>query len=304
MDPFLDLIRLLQPRCTLWSRTNGTGRWGLGFHKRDDLLFCWIQQGNCLLIRPETEPLPLRRNDFILIRTVTPFSLTTAPELEPEDSEVLAARRRKGMGNKLGSGGENPVTLRGGRFVFDSANEDLLTGFIPPLVHIGAAESVSWRVRSLLNLNEAEFSNPGLGSSFIIVRLMEMILVEILRGQTLHVASEQGSLLAGLADPLTSKAMTAMHGDVANSWTVGSLARHCGVSRSTFATRFKGVMGMGPIEYLQRWRMALAKDELRRGKRGVGEIALTVGFQSSSAFTTAFTRVVGCAPTQFAQKTF
>jgi Cupin len=147
MDPFLDLVRLLQPKCTLWGKTQATGRWGLGFHKRDDLLFCWIQEGYCLLTRPEAEPVHLRRDDFILIRTIAPFTLTTDPKLEPEDSEVLARSGPQGTGNKLGSGRENPVVLRGGRFVFDSANEDLLTGLIPPFVHIEATQSVSWRVR-------------------------------------------------------------------------------------------------------------------------------------------------------------
>jgi AraC-like DNA-binding protein len=241
----------------------------------------------------------LRRDDFILIRTIMPFTLTTDPKLEPEDSEVLAGSGTQGMGNKLGSGRENPVVLRGGRFVFDSANEDLLTGLIPPFVHIKATQSVSWRVRALLNLNEAESSSPGLGSSFLIARLMEMTLFEILRGQALQSAPEQGSLLVGLADSVTAKAITAMHADVAQPWTVESLAHYCGVSRSSFATHFQNVMGMGPIKYLQQWRMALAKDQLRSGTRSVGEIALAIGFQSSSAFTTAFTRIVGCPPTQF-----
>jgi AraC-like DNA-binding protein len=70
-----------------------------------------------------------------------------------------------------------------------------------------------------------------------------------------------------------------------------------------FATRFKNVLGVGPIEYLMHWRMAVAKDELRRGKRSIGEIAPAVGFQSSSAFSTSFTRTVGCSPKRFAGKT-
>jgi AraC-like DNA-binding protein len=79
--------------------------------------------------------------------------------------------------------------------------------------------------------------------------------------------------------------------------TIGAtLAKLCGVSRSTFAHRFCVTVGMGPIEYLQRWRMALAKDDLIRGKRSVGEIALAIGFQSSSAFS----RAMGCSPKQFA----
>jgi AraC-like DNA-binding protein len=126
-----------------------------------------------------------------------------------------------------------------------------------------------------------------------------MIHFEILRGQTLQSAPEHRSMLAGLADSVTAKAITAMHADVAHSWTVESLAHYCGVSRSSFAAHFQSVVGMGPIKYLQRWRMALAKDQLRSGTRSVGEIALAIGFQSSSAFTTAFTRIVGCPPTQF-----
>jgi hypothetical protein len=61
---------------------------------------------------------------------------------------------------------------------------------------------------------------------------------------------------------------------VAHGWTVSSLARLCGVSRSTFAARFRAIVGTGPIEYLLHWRMALAKDELSRGTRSIGEIGL------------------------------
>ncbi|WP_373432568.1 helix-turn-helix transcriptional regulator [Geothrix sp. 21YS21S-2] len=87
-----------------------------------------------------------------------------------------------------------------------------------------------------------------------------------------------------------------MHREVARIWTVASLARHCGVSRSTLATRFQTVVGVAPIAYLTRWRIALAKDERSHGIKTVGEIALSVGFHSSSGFSTAFTRMVGCSP--------
>ncbi len=62
------------------------------------------------------------------------------------------------------------------------------------------------------------------------------------------------------------------------------------------------IVGVGPIEYLQQWRIALAKDELRRGTSSVGEIALAIRFLSGSAFSTAFTRTVGCSPRHFMGK--
>ncbi len=131
-------------------------------------------------------------------------------------------------------------------------------------------------------------------------RLMELMLVELLRSRNVGGSEKQAGLLAGQADPVTACALTAMHRDVAHGWTVAGL---CGVSRSSFASRFRARTGTGPIEYLQQWRRALARDELRRGTRSIGEITPADGFQSSSAFSTAFTRVAGCSPTRFAIQT-
>jgi len=217
----------------------------------------------------------------------------------PVDSETAVAK----TGNprlRLGEGIESPVTVRAGRFVFDTANEDLLAGMLPSLLHVGAGDTSSVRVRSLMQMNEMECARPGPGTEFIIARLMELILVEILRSEAFRVDKGQSGLLAGLADPVTATALSAMHKSVAHAWTVDELARLSRVSRSTFASRFQQTVGTGPIEYLQQWRMALAKDELRRGGRSVGEIALSVGFQASSAFSAAFTKAVGCSPKRFA----
>lgn len=302
MDPFLDLIRLLRPRATLWGGINGVGRWGVSFRKRDDLLFCWVERGECQLTRPLVAPVRLQSDDFILIRSTTPFTLTSDPTIEPEDSETVVAATMDTV-LKLGEGADSPVTLRGGRFVFDTANEELLTGLLPSLVHIASGDTSSLRVCALLKMNETESLNPGPGSEFVIARLMELILVEILRCEALRVKPEPAGLLPGLADPVTARALSAMHRDVARDWTVADLARLCGASRSAFAVRFRQIVGTGPIEYLLHWRMALAKDELRLGTRSIGEIALAIGFQPSSAFSTAFTRAVGCSPKRFAVST-
>jgi AraC-like DNA-binding protein len=248
-------------------------------------------------------PIHLRQDDFVLVRTTTPFTLTSDPSVEPEDSETTVAITQD-RGLKLGAGTDSPVTLRGGRFVFDTANENLLTGLLPSLVHVAADDTSARRVRSLLKMNEKESLQPGPGSEFVIVRLMELILLEILRSDTLRVDRENSGLLAGLANPVTACALSAMHRDVTRDWTVSILARLCGVSRSTLAVRFREIVGMAPIEYLQHWRMALAKDELRRGTRSIGEIAFAIGFQSSSAFSTAFTRAVGCSPKRFAASAY
>jgi AraC-like DNA-binding protein len=301
IDPFLDLIRLLRPQATLWGAIRASGRWAVGFRERHDLLFFRVDRGRCLLLRPKEEPLQLGPGDLLLIRTLTPFVLASDRQVEPVDSETLVATTRSTTMH-VGLGKKEPATIRGGRFVFDTANEELLVPLLPPLMHVALSKTKSARVLALLSMNEAENDSPGPGSDFVVARLMELLLVELLRNHIPIAQPAKTGMLQGLADPVTARALVAMHGSPANPWTTSKLARLCRCSRSAFNLRFTRVVGLAPMRYLQAWRMAVAKDELRRGDRGVAEIALLVGFQSGGAFTRAFTRAVGCSPTSFVER--
>lgn len=202
----------------------------------------------------------------------------------------------------MGSGSVQPVTLHAGKFLVNKANEDLLATLLPPLVHIKANDETLNRVHSLLAMSKKEAQQPGPASEFVITRLIELILVEILRTARSEKEEMSSGLVAGLANPTIAPALAAMHRNVARSWTVDELAKICAMSRSTFALKFRAIVGTAPIDYLLNWRMALAKDALSRGTKSVSETAFSVGFQSASAFTTAFTRAVGCSPTRFVQR--
>ncbi|CDZ30174.1 AraC family transcriptional regulator [Neorhizobium galegae] len=306
MDPFLDLIRLLRPRAALLGRgIDAAGDWGLSFPALGDLLFFWIEDGTCQLIRPGCDPLSLEKGDFVLLRTTLSFTLTSSQEVEPLDSVMAVAAKQEGR-LKLGSGQERPISLHMGKFLFSTANEDLLTDLLPPIVQIPSRSPKLHRLHNLLTLMESEGRDPGPGSEFIIVRLVELALVEILRMPTMNFSSQtvdptNPGLLAGLRDPVAAKAIRAMHNNAGQDWTVESLARLCGVSRSAFATRFRAVVGIGPITYLLRWRMALAKEALKSGTVRIEEIAFSIGYKSASAFSTSFTRAVGCSPSRFTE---
>jgi AraC-like DNA-binding protein len=303
MDPLLDLIHLLRPQAALFGAGfDASGEWSLAFRRRNDLLFCWVERGACLLLRSGLAPVPLQQGDFALIFTSSPFTLASDTATLPLDSETAVAAA-KNVRLKLGSGEARPITLHAGKFLVERANETLLAGLFPPLIHISSNDASLGRVRSLLTLSEMEARQPGPASEFIVTRLVELILVEILRTKPSSADEGFSGLLAGLADPVTASALTAMHRDVARDWTVNALAKLCGVSRSTFAAKFRNVVGTTPIDYLLQWRMAFAKDQLSRGTSSVNEIAFAIGFQSSSAFTTAFTRVMGCSPRQFSRQT-
>lgn len=74
------------------------------------------------------------------------------------------------------------------------------------------------------------------------------------------------------------------------------------MSRSVFSQKFKLAVGSAPLEYLTRWRMLLAGDLLANSKEPVSAVALSLGYQSESAFSTAFKRTLGCSPRQYSQR--
>jgi transcriptional regulator GlxA family with amidase domain len=130
--------------------------------------------------------------------------------------------------------------------------------------------------------------------------LLEVLLIEALRS-TAELGTSPG-LLRGLSDERLAAAIRSMHAKPERSWTVAELAREAALSRSGFHERFQAAVGMAPIEYLTTWRLALAKDLLRKREGTVSEIARQVGYRSASAFSVAFMRDVGVSPARYARE--
>jgi transcriptional regulator GlxA family with amidase domain len=133
----------------------------------------------------------------------------------------------------------------------------------------------------------------------ILARLLEVLLIEALRSTTGSATSP--GLLRGLADERLAIALRAMHEHPTQAWTIAQLAKQTALSRSVFFERFRKAVGVAPMEYLLAWRMALAKDLLRREERSVAEVAQCVGYSSASTFSVAFARHVGQPPARYAR---
>jgi transcriptional regulator GlxA family with amidase domain len=170
-----------------------------------------------------------------------------------------------------------------------------MVSLMPAMFHVRGVE----RLTRLVELVAEEARDRRAGRELVLSRLVEILLIEALRSERAEAAPS--GLLRGLSDTRLAPALRQMHAQPARAWTVSELAKTSGLSRSSFFERFHHAVGMRPMEYLLAWRMALARDLLRRRELDIATVAERVGYASSSTFSTAFSRHVGTAPRRYAR---
>ena len=296
-DPLSEVITLLQPRAVFSKRISGAGRWGVRYSAFGQPSFCAVLEGSCRLAVDGHRPLTLEAGDFVLLPATPGFTMSGFEPVRPEriDPKVTSQRRWAKSATARAAG----APTCGCSAASSSSTRPtaaLLVSLLPSLVHVRGVERLSVLVR----LVGEEASERRSGRDLVLTRLVEVLLIEALRATPGDDAPP--GLLRGLADARLAPAIRQMHGQLARSWTVAQLARTAALSRSAFFERFTRTVGLPPMEYLLAWRMAVAKDLLRRHDLGLAEVAERVGYGSASTFSTAFSRHVGQPPGRYARE--
>ena len=295
VDPLSEVISLLHPGTVFSKGISAAGRWGVRYPEFGHPSFCAVLQGACRLMVDRHEPLTLEAGDFVLMPATPGFTMTGFESVVPKEMDPTLTPAPTGEVRHGKQDGPPDVRLLGGYFVFGSPDAALLVSLLPQLVHV-RGES---RLATIVQLVSDESKEQRAGRDVVLTRLVEVLLVEALRSTPGSTASP--GLLRGLADPRLSAAIRQMHQSPERAWTVAQLAKESALSRSAFFDRFSRTVGTPPMEYLLAWRMALAKDLLRRDDCGLAEVAERVGYSSASTFSTAFSRYVGQPPARFAR---
>jgi len=298
MDPLSDVLSLMRPRNHMSAGFDAGGDWSIQFPDQRESIKCGaIVSGSCWLsVDGVADPARLEAGDSFLLPSGRPFRLSNDLALTPVGAASVFAHVPEGGIVTHQGGGD--CMLVSSRFALAGNYASMLLGVLPPIVHLRKETdqaTLRWSVERMMQ--ELRDLQPG---GFLVVQhLAHMILVQALR---LHMAEGPAGgvgWLFALGDRQMGAAITAMHGDPAHRWTLQALADRAGMSRSTFALRFKGTVGKSPMEYLARWRMLLAGDRLANSRDSISTIALSLGYESESAFSTAFKRIMGGSPRQY-----
>lgn len=297
MDPLSDVLSLLKPRGYAFRGLDVGGPWSIQFPQGDGLRCYALMSGQCWLsVDGVSEAVRLSAGDCFLLPNGQPFRIASDLAVTPVDAVAIMTSARTGRVASVGGGGD--CFGIGGYFAFAGGHADVLLRMLPPILHI-RKEADRAALRWCLERMMQELRDPQPGGALIAEHLAQMLLVQALR---LHMAEgPEGGVgwLFALADPQVSAAMQAMHADPAHRWTLQALAEVTGMSRSSFALKFRRAVGAPPLDYLTRWRMLLAGDRLANCRDPISVIAPSLGYDSESAFSTAFKRVMGCSPRRY-----
>lgn len=249
-------------------------------------------------------PLRLREGDLIIFPQGGAHVLSSTPGMRADTQPEMYERRATlPMVYEGGGGGPERARIVCGFLGCDERPFNPLLAALPRVIHLGAhgAQSSSGWLSTILQIAMGESEQKSPGSENVLARLSELLFVEAIRRYLAMTPALDRGWLAGLRDPAVGRALAALHAAPHDDWTVDRLARIVAISRSVLADRFVQLVGHPPMQYLALWRMQLAARHLGDGCT-VGEVAQLVGYDSEAAFSRAFKKLVGDAPSAWRRR--
>jgi AraC-like DNA-binding protein len=262
-----------------------------------------VIQGACWATLPDSPPVRLEVGDIFVVPHGDPYVMSSAPDMRSEaPADAVLSFFREMAGGSVpsavteGGGGPERADLVCGFLACDIRPFNPVLETLPRVVHLPRPAAAHDHLRHLIEFALVESRQPRAGAKCVLLRLSEVLFVEVVRRYLDGLEPGQTGWLAGLRDPIVGRALALLHDRPADAWTLERLAQQTGASRSALADRFTHFVGQPPMRYLAHWRMQLAARLLSDGSAKVAAIARDVGYDSEAAFSRGFKKIVGVAP--------
>lgn len=297
-DPLSDVLDLADARCVLTGTLVAGGDWARKFMRSDAVKFLAVVRGTCWLSTEADSAASalFEAGDVVITNRAPAVILASAVEWLPNASSTPLERDTEGN-LRVGEGSE--FTMIGGLLEVDEQRCGFLRESLPPVVHVNGQRGEAAKLRWLLTELAEETQRKRAGSTTAITHLAKLLFVEALRLHIESTKSDRSGWLTALDDRRISIALRGIHAKPSHAWNLEGLAKMSGMSRTSFAVRFRDVVGVPPLTYVLNWRMRLAERELSETDHSVADIACSLGYGSESAFSNAFSRSTGVSPGRY-----
>jgi AraC family transcriptional regulator, alkane utilization regulator len=258
-----------------------------------------VSDGSCHVQLKGEAPVSVAGGEIIMFPHGDVHVLASTPGTKPlriTTEAVVQLTHPDSMARVRYGGGGARTRLICGFFACDEALSGHLVKHLPRLMRCSVAANGA---ASLLERGvgpSRKEAKPG--QAAVLGKLSELLFVDAVRSY-LDTLPEREGWPAGLRDRTASQALALIHRSPESDWTLESLSRAIGVSRTALADHFVRCTGAAPMQYLSQWRLRLAADSLGHTDRAIKAIAETARFASVAAFTRAFKREFGVAPARW-----
>jgi len=265
------------------------------------IIYHLLTEGHASARLLDGEHIVLKAGDLVIFPHGDPHIIENGPPTKTVDiAQELARIVAQGLKlSRIGGGGEITRFICGFMACDPQLSQVFLSG-LPPVFKVRIRDDASGRwlensIRFSVNATDSSVA----GGEAVLAKLSEVLFVETLRAYIAHLPPEQTGWLAGARDVEVGKTLALMHRNPAHPWTIASLAKEAGVSRSVLAERFRFYLDESPMAYLTRWRLQLGAQMLASTNHLVAQIAPEVGYESEAAFNRAFKRQFKVPPARF-----
>lgn len=299
-DPLGEALHMLRMTGMFYCRSELTAPWGLFMPPMPGCLwFHALTSGSCVLTGSGVGTLRLSAGDFALIPHGRGHRIgTSAGQRTPDVTELPQTMLSERYSLLEYGGGGEASTLICGVVRFEQAAGVDLAEVLPPIIHLRAAAGGGEWVETTLKMIALEAQRLRPGGETIITRLADILVIHAVRAWLEGEGPTHRGWLSALRDPSIGRALTLINRAPSEPWTVESLAKQLGMSRSAFSARFTDWVGEPPMKYVARQRMRAAAARLQERRQTVAELAAEAGYQSEAAFSRAFKRMLGVSPGQ------
>jgi AraC-like DNA-binding protein len=306
MDPLSDVLRVVRLNGAYFYAVEASGHWRVESVAATQLTprvipeaehlisYHVVTEGRCWAAVTGDAPVELLPGDVIVFPQGDPHVMSSAAVQIPATVVLGSPPGRYPDTVRVGDPGHHETALVCGFLGCDRRPFNPLLASLPRRLHMRGL-SRGWHAtfaRQVIEESRAERA----GADTVLIRLAELMIIEVLRRYLEELPAEQTGWLAGLRDPLVGRALALLHARPGHPWTLVELAREAASSRSRLAESFTHMLGYPPMQYLTQWRMQVAANLLQQGGAKVAAVAAEVGYESEAAFSRAFKKATGLSP--------
>jgi AraC-like DNA-binding protein len=304
VDALSYMLATVRLRTAVYATFRQRPPWGVRIPESRGAAFHAIVSGQCWFrLKEHGAPSLLGAGDVVVLPRGDAHTFSDDPRspVRTIDLEAGSARLRA-LRPPLGVDDPRATTVVCGHMWFDDERANPLVEMLPPVLFFRATEQgdpVAWLAPMLRYVAREIDEDPSAGTDAVLARLSDVIVIQAIRAHVAGLPLDGRGWLHALADRQLGAALALIHAHPDKPWTLAKLASEVGASRSSLAVRFTRVVGEAPLRYLTRWRVQCAQRLLRGTRANVAEIGERVGYRTEAAFSRAFKRWTGVAPSVF-----